>query len=126
VLLPRPTSTACVMVLVFIALQALLLVLLPGRIHAGPVTPAGERMTYKINGLPAWAITNGLFLAGWRWQWFSPTLVYDHFPEILAVCCLGSFFFCALLFVKGLWFPSGKDRDRSRNPIFDLDRKSVV
>jgi len=119
-LLPRPTSTACVMVLVFIALQALLLALIPGRIHAGPVTPAGEHMTYKINGLRAWAITNGLFLAGWHWRWFSPTLVYDHFPEILAVCCLGSFLFCALLLVKGVWFPSGKDNDRSGNPVFDF------
>src|SRR5262245_10968323 len=120
VLLPRPTPTACKMVLVFVALQALLLVLLPGRIHAGPVTPAGERMTYTINGLRAWGVTNGLFLACWPWRWFSHTLVHDHFPEILAVCCLGSFFLCALLFVKGVWFPSGKDKDRSGNPIFDF------
>ncbi len=119
--LPRPTGTACGIVLGFIALQALLMVFLPGRTRAGPITPAGERVAYKVNGFAAWLVTNALFLLGGCWLgWFSPAIVYDQFGPILAVCCGLSFVLCALLYAKGVWFPSGPDRGRSGNPVFDF------
>ncbi len=38
-----PSLTAFSMIAVFAVLEGLLLVLLPGKVHYGPVTPAGNR-----------------------------------------------------------------------------------
>ena len=45
----------------------------------GAVTPSGLVNPYNINGLQAWVISNGLFLANaFYFHWFSPTVVFDH------------------------------------------------
>src|ERR1700761_2764146 len=42
-LFPRPTWAAARMIFIFAVMEAMLLVLLPGKFHHGPVTPAGNR-----------------------------------------------------------------------------------
>jgi 7-dehydrocholesterol reductase len=120
-MVPRPTTTALGIVLGFAALQALLMALLPGRTRTGPVTPAGDRVAYRVNGFAAWLISNALFLVGGPvLGWFPPGIVYDQFGPILAVCCCLGLVASALLYLKGVWFPSGADRGRSGNPVFDF------
>jgi 7-dehydrocholesterol reductase len=117
---PRPTLVACQILLIFVLMQLLLMVLLPGRTYLGPVTPAGDRVAYKINGLQAWVVTHLLlYLGAYQLKWFSPTIVYDHFGSLLTVCSLFSLLFCGFLYAKGVWMPSGKDAGRSGNFIFD-------
>jgi 7-dehydrocholesterol reductase len=117
---PRPTWEAVQIVAVFVAVEALLMLLLPGKVYLGPVTPAGERVSYRVNGLSAWVATNVLFyVGGFRLHWFTPTVIYDQFGPILAVCCLASAVLCGLLYAKGVWFPGGKDAGRSGNWVFD-------
>jgi 7-dehydrocholesterol reductase len=117
---PWPSWLACKIVLLFVAGQALLKILLPGRTYFSPVTPAGEQVAYKINGLPAWVLTNLFFyLGGFQWHWFAPTILYDQFGPILSVGSLASVLLCGLLYAKGVWFPSGEDAGRSGNWIFD-------
>ena len=50
-----------------------------GGIQMGAVTPSGLVNPYNINGLQAWVISNGLFLANaFYFHWFSPTVVFDN------------------------------------------------
>src|SRR4051812_3487461 len=61
-LCPRPTLAALRMIFVFAVLEGLLLALLPGELHHGPVTPAGNRPRYRLNGLSAWIVTHAILL----------------------------------------------------------------
>ncbi|HZS40388.1 MAG TPA: 7-dehydrocholesterol reductase [Polyangia bacterium] len=118
---PWPTRSSVSIVLGFAAWQALLMVALPGKRVLGPVTPAGARVQYKVNGLLAWALTHlALYVACFRLEWFSPTIVYDHFGSIIMTCNLFALVFCAFLYLKGVYSPSGRDAGRSGNPVFDF------
>ena len=49
----------------------------------------------------------------------SPTIVFDHYGEVLAWLSLYSLFICVLLYLKGRIAPSTEDNGSSGNPIFD-------
>jgi 7-dehydrocholesterol reductase len=105
---------------IFAGFQLLLMRLLPGERYEGPVTPAGNIPIYKANGFLAYAVTIGCFcLCSFQWQLFSPTLLYDHFPELLGALNSFSLIFCLFLYCKGQWFPSSSDYGGSGNFIFD-------
>ena len=117
---PRPSWVAAEVILVFFFFELALLELLPGRIHEGPVTPTGHRPRYKLNAVPAWLLTHATFFgASYGLRWFSPGIVYEHFGEILVTLCIGCFFLCWLLYLKGVYAPSTPDAGRSGILIFD-------
>lgn len=117
---PRPTWTAIEVIAVFAAFEFALLRLLPGPVHQGPLTPSGQRPTYRHNGMAAWLVTHAVFFGGsYGLGWFSPTLVFDHFGEILVTLVASCFVFCWLLFFKGIYAPSTPDSGPSGNVIMD-------
>jgi 7-dehydrocholesterol reductase len=118
---PRPNVKAVAILSVWLALQTFLLVALPGRRHRGPVTPAGDEITYKLNGVPAFLATlAGFYLAAYRLEWFSPTIVYDHFGEILMTCTVAAILCSFLLYLKGLWAPSTRDSGSTGWMVWDF------
>lgn len=105
---------------IFAGIELLFMRLLPGKSYKGPVTPAGNVPIYKANGLLAYGVTLTLFfLCSYGLQLFSPTILYDHFPELLGALNLFSLIFCFFLLLKGYWFPSSSDAGGSGNFIFD-------
>lgn len=118
-LFPRPTLAAARLLLAFAALEWLLLVALPGDIHRGPVTPAGNRPTYKQNGLSAYVITHVILAGAALLGFFRPAAVYDELGSILVITNLGGLALCAFLYRRGVRRPSSSDAGRSGNPIFD-------
>jgi 7-dehydrocholesterol reductase len=119
-LVPRPTWRAARLLLFWALLQAVLLIVLPGKTHYGPVTPKGNRPRYKLNGIPAYIVTHALlFLGAYPLGLFSPTIVYDEFGSILVICNVFGLIFCVFLYLKGVYFPSTTDAGRSGNLIFD-------
>lgn len=118
---PAPSLVALEIFAVWALVQGVLLVLLPGRTHYGPVTPMGEQPRYKLNGVSAFFVTHALwFLGAYPLELFSPAVVYDHFGSLLMTLSLFALVFCALLYVKGVYFPSSRDAGRSGNPIWDF------
>jgi len=114
------SATAWSILAIFAGIELALMRWLPGKPYQGPVTPAGHVPLYKANGLLAYSITLFLFLLGaYPCQWFSPTLLYDHFPDLLGALNLFSVLFCFFLLCKGYWNPSSKDAGSSGNLIFD-------
>ena len=115
--LPRPGWTAVVILTAWSAFQYVLLRLVPGKDHLGPPTPAGERPRYKLNGVACYVLSLAAVAAfGARF----PTLVYDHYGELLITSSLLSLAGCALLVWKGTKFPTTADASRSDNLIWDF------
>jgi 7-dehydrocholesterol reductase len=114
------SATAWKILGVFAGVELFLMRILPGKTYHGPVTPAGNTPVYKANGVLAYATTLALFYLGaYRFHLFSPTILYDHFPELLGALNIFSLFFCLFLLLKGNWFPSSTDAGGSGNLIFD-------
>jgi 7-dehydrocholesterol reductase len=118
---PWPSFTAAGMIAAHVLLQLLLLRLLPGPAHSGPVTPMGNQPRYRLNGVPAYLITHGLFVfCSYRLGWFRAAAPWDHFGELLATLVLFALLLCALLYVKGATRPSTTDASRSGSPVWDF------
>lgn len=49
----------------------------------GAITPAGNQLTYNINGLQAWMISHLLFLGGAAFGLLSPTIIFDNWGPLL-------------------------------------------
>ncbi|MCP4872754.1 MAG: 7-dehydrocholesterol reductase [Proteobacteria bacterium] len=115
--LPLPSGIAALIIVVWCAVQYVLLRIVPGKEYLGPPTPAGEQPRYKLNGVACYVITLGL-TAGFGW--YAPTLVYNHFGEILITSSLLSLVGCGLLVLKGTKWPTTADASRSDNLIWDF------
>lgn len=118
--IPSPSLTAAAILGAWMALQLVLLKVLPGKLHYGPFTPMGNRPAYKLNGVLTFIVTHALlYVAAYPLGLFSPTIVYDHFGSILVTLSSFALLFCAFLYVKGIVAPSTTDASRSGNLIFD-------
>lgn len=117
---PWPTVPAVLMLLVFAGLEAVLLQWLPGEIFEGPVTPAGSRPRYTLNGVAAWSLTHALFFGcSYGLRLFPAGIVWDQFGPMLATLVLFALLFCLFLYVKGRFWPTSEDRSVSGNFIWD-------
>jgi 7-dehydrocholesterol reductase len=117
---PLPSLTAVGILGAWLLLELTLLLGLPGKEHFGPVTPMGNRPRYKLNGVAAFFVTHGLlFVLAYPLGLFSPTIVYDHFGEILITLSLFALIFCGFLYWKGSNRPTTSDASVSGNFIWD-------
>jgi 7-dehydrocholesterol reductase len=118
---PWPTLTAAELIGGFVLLQLVLLRLLPGPIHFGPVTPMGNRPRYRLNGVAAYLTTHALLLGtSFGLGWLRLGMVWDHFGAILATLVLFALALCVLLYLMGTRWPSSTDHSRSGNVIWDF------
>ena len=82
------------MLLIFGVTQLILMRFIPGKVFYGPVTPQGNVPVYKDNGITCFAITLAVFcLGGYVFHFFSPTIIYDHFGELLGALNISVCFF---------------------------------
>lgn len=114
------SQTAWTILGVFAVTQLLFMKILPGKIFNGPITSQGNIPLYKANGIPSYFLTLLLFyLASYQMQLFSPTIIYDHFNELLGSLNLFSLLFCLFLLLHGYFTPSSSDSGTTGNVIFD-------
>jgi 7-dehydrocholesterol reductase len=117
---PRPSVTAVAMLLGWLGFQFVLLRLLPGARHLGPVTPRGNRPEYRLNGVAAFIVTHVAWFAATGLGLFSGAVIYDHFGELLVTSSLLALVLCGWLYVKGLRFPSSTDAGGTGNFLWDF------
>jgi 7-dehydrocholesterol reductase len=117
---PLPSVTALAIVLGWVAFQAILLQLLPGRTSLGPLTPAGVQPTYRLNGVAAWVITHVVVVGGWWLGLLDVGALYRHYGAVLATLNLIALPFCAFLYWKGRRYPSSPDAVVTGNPLLDF------
>lgn len=115
------SGVAWAMLGILAAWSLALMHILPGPSSEGPITPAGEVPVYKANGLTAFLVTVASFLLCSLWLGlFSPTIIYDHFGELIGALNLAGIALCLGLYLKGRYMPSGRDHGLSGNLIFDF------
>jgi 7-dehydrocholesterol reductase len=115
------SATAWTMIGIFVATQLALVRILPGRSFAGPTTPTGHVPVYRENGVAAFAVTLALFLgASYGLGVFSPTIVYDHFGELIGALNVLGLALCLGLYLKGRLAPSTRDVVVTGNHVRDF------
>jgi 7-dehydrocholesterol reductase len=114
------TPIAWKMVAAYIAVQLVLMKVIPGKSYEGPPTSHGNIPIYKINGLATFLVSLGLFyVCAYPLGLFSPTIIYDNFGALLGALNLLSMLVCLFLYFKGKFSPSTSDSGTSGNVIFD-------
>ena len=117
---PRPSWWALGVIASWVGLQGILLAVLPGRTHLGPVTPTGRQPRYKLNGVAAWVVTHAGLAAAWGAGLWSPAVVYREFGSILMTLNVGALAFCGFLYWKGRRYPSTSDAVYTGHALFDF------
>lgn len=114
------TKAAWGIIFSFMAVQLILMRLVPGKKVTGPETPKGNIPVYKDNGFASFLITiGGFYLATSVLHLFKASIVYDNFGGILGALNIFSLVFCLLLYFKGRYAPSSSDNGSSGNFILD-------
>lgn len=80
---PHPSIVAILGYSTWLVLQAILYIYLPGSETLGPLTPAGRRLRYKLNGLAAWVATVALWIAGSTLGIFDPTYIAKNWESLI-------------------------------------------
>jgi 7-dehydrocholesterol reductase len=105
----------------FTLFQLFILWFIPGKDYYGIITNTNSRPLYKDNGLLCYLVTMYTFiLFSCGFNFFSPTIIYDNFGDILASLNIIGLVFCILLYLKGILFPSSQDNGTTGNIIFDF------
>jgi len=94
-----PTLVTLGLYVVWLAFQALLFHVLPGRMAEGAPLPDGRRLEYRLNGLLALVLTTGFAFAATRLGLLPPGSLYDHFGALVTTANLVVLSSCVLLVV---------------------------
>ncbi|MGH3131213.1 MAG: 7-dehydrocholesterol reductase [Gaiellaceae bacterium] len=119
-LFPQPSWWALGVIASWVGLQGVLLAVLPGRTHLGPVTPTGRQPRYKLNGVAAWVVTHGGLAAAWAAGLWSPAVIYRELGSILMTLNVVALAFCGFLYWKGRRYPSTSDAVYTGHAFFDF------
>lgn len=117
--IPRPTMSAVWVLLVYTIVTILLLKLVPGKLGHGPLTPAGNRPQYRLNGVACYVGAHTLYWVGVWSGWYPATIIFDHLGALLSTLCIFALLFCGFLYFKGRFFPTNTDTTFTGNPLFD-------
>ena len=106
----------------WLAFQLLLYLALPGPKAFSQITPAGNLLEYRVNGLRAWVVTHVLFVLGaFYFNVFSPTIIYDNWGRLLIWANVYGFGLATFAFLKAHLRPSHpEDCKFSGNVFYDF------
>lgn len=117
---PRYDSTATLGYASWVVFQGLLYSLLPGPMSTGQLTPAGNLLKYRTNGLNAWILTHILFLGAGAAGLIDLAIIAKNWEHILVASVIYGFLLPAFAQFKANYFPTHpSDRKFSGSFIFD-------
>jgi hypothetical protein len=102
-----PTVEVAVVYLGWLAFQALLFLVLPGRIVDGLPLEDGSRLRYKLNGLSAMLVSLAVLGLGQVSGVFSLSWIHERFGALLTVITIFSFAFAWFVYWWGRRRPGG-------------------
>ena len=107
----------------YMIFAAVLQLVMPGPTVTGPVTPKGNTPVYTDNGFYCYLVTMatfGILTYYLKMNGSTPTVLYDHFNELLLTLTLLSLVVCVMLMVKGYYWPTTTDHGTTGSLIFDF------
>lgn len=120
---PFPSFLSVSVVFGYLIFALILHIIVPGKKFEGPISPKGHIPIYKDNGLRCYFITLvSLLVLTVVLKRFdlSPSIVYDRWGEVLCVLNFFAYSFCALLYFKGILFPSSVEHGRTGSFMLDF------
>ncbi len=117
---PSPfTWQAWKIILTYMAVQATLMRVVPGKEFIGPTSNQGNVPIYKDNGVLAFFLSVLLFITGATVGLFEGGVIYNNSGNLLSSMNLFALLFCGFLYPKGIYFPSSTDCGTTGNILFD-------
>lgn len=118
---PSVTSNAVILYVCWMSLQAVLYLLLPGRVRRGTATPGGNVLSYKCNGISAWIASHLLFGVLVKIGVIDATVISDHWGGLMVISNVFGFCLTLFVYVKAYSFPSHpEDRCFSGSSFYDF------
>ena len=105
-------------VLLFMLLQLVLMRVVPGEKHYGPVSANGIRPLYTDNGISCMVISMVAYALAVHFEMITPGGLFPNYCATLGFLNLFAFVFCLLLYLKGMYLPSGPDVNRDGGFIY--------
>ena len=115
---PLPSPRLAAALAAFVALQAALLVALPGRVFDGAVAPSGFTPRFRANGGAAFLATFALAAALAAAGAVPATALYDHLLELLTLLNFAALALSCALAAKGALAPSTADAGAEHGALF--------
>lgn len=103
-------------------LQLVLMRILPGPEYEGPVAPNGHVPKYRENGIWAYLVTCILFFgcSSYGLNLFPASIIIDEYQNLVITLVYFGIVFCAVLYAKGILYPSTVEHGQSGNSVFDF------
>ncbi|KAL3447666.1 ergosterol biosynthesis ERG4/ERG24 [Aspergillus insuetus] len=118
---PAPTLSSFIAYISWIAFQAALHMAIPGKVYTGQLTPGGNVLQYKINGLRTSIIVVVLFLLSGTAGLFDLSCIARSWPGILLASIIYGYLVSIVTYLKAHLAPSHvKDTRFSGSPIHDF------
>ncbi|MCJ1280594.1 hypothetical protein MMC21_008423 [Puttea exsequens] len=118
---PRPSTAALLGYGAWIVFQAALFTWLPGPISLGQLTPAGNLLKYRTNGLLAWSVTLAIELLAAVFGIIDLAVIANHWEGLLVVANAYGALLSVFCLIKAHLSPSHPgDRKFSGSLIFDF------
>jgi hypothetical protein len=105
---PHSSGNAVFGYAAWLAFQAIMYIYLPGREALGPVTPAGRRLRYKLNGLAAWVATIALWALGAISGIIDPAYIAKNWEGLIWTTNVFSVVVVILFHMKARLMPDNK------------------
>jgi len=103
---PQITREGVTAVALWVGFQALLFLYLPGELHTGQYTPAGHRLTYRLNGFWSWILTHVVYFVLCCTGILDPAFISRNWSSVVAALNLAGFLAPALAFIKAYLSPT--------------------
>ena len=104
--LPRPSVASALGYLGWVLFQAMLYHFLPGPLSSGQLTPGGNLLKYKTNGLLAWTVTHTIAIGAALLGYLDLAIIADHWEGLLVAMNVYGILLPILCLVKGYIAPS--------------------
>lgn len=118
---PKPDLTVSAGYALWILFQATLYQFLPSRLSTGQLTPAGNLLKYRTNGLLAWFVTHTLFVAAALSGLLDAAILARHWEGLLITANFFGFLLSGFVYVKAHLSPTHDgDRKFSGSMFYDV------
>ncbi|PMD25796.1 ERG4/ERG24 ergosterol biosynthesis protein [Hyaloscypha hepaticicola] len=118
---PRSSTKVSLGYGAWILFQIALYQFLPSKLSTGQLTPAGNLLKYRTNGLLAWIVTHVLFVALAVSGLMDPAILARHWEPLLVTTNIAGFLLTGLVYAKAHLSPTHeKDRKFSGSVLYDM------
>ena len=103
---PQPSRQGFAIYGCWLAFQAFLYIVLPGKQARGQITPAGHLLEYKVNGMLAWVVSVALYILGATVGLYRLSAVARVWGPLLVAANVYGYILTAFAYAKAYLFPT--------------------